>query len=314
MIISLLGIIRGQYSMIFFMASSIILLIYFHQYFFAPDKNVTNNRIFGILIIIDIISIILVFISFYMVIKSTENYLTTIFFNRNTLGMILLWGYWSNTIIKNKYVDNKIIKMISILLFIAIFFTGSRSAILALIIFWVFQNPIKRVTIASIICIIIFLLFGNALKDYYRFEKGVTHRDLLWKAGIESWKKSPIMGSGYNSHKNLMRQNHIIRTFADGYLQNLSPHNTYIRYLVDFGIIGLVLYLSVWGLIIIKLIQSKNNLARINLGYIMGTMTHQFFETEFLFGLSFNNIMLLIFIYISLSINKLLPANYVCRK
>ena len=67
------------------------------------------------------------------------------------------------------------------------------------------------------------------------------------------------MGSGYNSHKNLMRQNHIIRAFADGYLQNLSPHNTYIRYLVDFGIIGLVLYLSVWGLIIIKLIQSKNN-------------------------------------------------------
>ena len=305
-IISLLGIIKGQYSIILFTFSSIILLIFFQQYFFPSNKKLIYNRIFGILIVIESISIILAFVSIYMINKSTEKYLTTIFLNRNTLGIILLWGYWANTIIQNKYINNKIVKIISIILFISIFFTGSRSSILALLIFWVFQNPIKRLIIISIVIIICLSLFSNALQYYYRFEKGVSHRDHLWKAGIESWEKSPIIGSGYNSHKKLMLQNHTIRTLTGGYLKNLSPHNTYIRYLIDFGIIGLALYLFIWGWVIIQLIHCRTHLAKINSGYIMGIMTHQFFETEFLFGLSYNNIMLLIFIYVSLSLKILM--------
>ncbi|MBC8526082.1 MAG: O-antigen ligase family protein [Candidatus Cloacimonetes bacterium] len=313
-IISLLGIIKGQYSIILFTFSSIILLIFFQQYFFPTNKKLIYNRIFGILVIIESISIILAFVSLYVINKSTEKYLTTIFLNRNTLGIILLWGYWANTIIQNKYINNKIVKVISIILFISIFLTGSRSSILALLIFWIFQNPIKRLIIISIVSIICLLLFGSVLEDYYRFEKGASHRDHLWKAGIESWEKSPIIGSGYNSHKKLMLQNHTIRTFAGGYLKNLSPHNTYIRYLIDFGIIGLALYLFIWGWVIIQLIHSRTHLAKINSGYIMGIMTHQFFETEFLFGLSYNNIMLLIFIYLSLSLNKLVEENDICKE
>jgi hypothetical protein len=304
-ILTLLSLIRGQFSIIFFMFSSIILLIYLHQFFFNANEQKIDNRTKMVLNAVLIISLTFIGFSFYFLCKYKEGYLTTIFLNRNTFSLILLWGFWAITLLGIYYPQRIIYKIFKVILFFSIMATGSRASILGLIIFWTFPKMKIRIPIVLFIgCLLIFIA-GSQLKDYYRIEKGLSHREYLWKASVDIWKKSPIIGHGYNSNIKLLSKNPIIRNFADELLRGKSPHNTYIRYLVDFGLIGLLVYLSVWILVLKQLWENRENIiSRTNMGFIFAIMAHHFFETGFLFGLSFNNIMLLIFIYVATVLNN----------
>ena len=78
-------------------------------------------------------------------------------------------------------------------------------------------------------------------EDLRSFTSGRTE---LWKNGWKLFVDSPLIGHGRNSYK--------ILSYLRGYSMHTAPHNEYIRYLVDYGVIGLI----VFCLIFFKIFQN----------------------------------------------------------
>ncbi len=76
------------------------------------------------------------------------------------------------------------------------------------------------------------LSLGNVQVDAERTSAG---RTMLWTIGLEAWKRSPILGHGWGFYRE-----------ASG----SATHNEYLLYLVDTGVIGFVLYVSIWTFVI----------------------------------------------------------------
>lgn len=76
------------------------------------------------------------------------------------------------------------------------------------------------------------LSLGNVRADVERTSAG---RTMLWAVGIEAWKSSPILGHGWGFYRE-----------ASG----SATHNEYLLYLVDTGLIGFVLYASMWAFVL----------------------------------------------------------------
>ncbi|MGG4034106.1 O-antigen ligase family protein [Paenibacillus cisolokensis] len=68
-------------------------------------------------------------------------------------------------------------------------------------------------------------------------------RMIIWEYTLESFEKSPILGSGVGS----------IESVLDAYFENINqPHNDYLRIIHDYGIIGIFMFsIGVLGLIIV---------------------------------------------------------------
>lgn len=186
----------------------------------------------------------------------------------------------------NKY--NFVLMVIFILInLIIVFLSASRKALLFIAIpcalMFLFynaskQNFIKRVLV-TIVAIVIFIvlifnvpflynLIGNRLEGMINgiLQLGNVDSSTIFRLraityGLEWFKERPILGSGLNNFKNLLGTN--VQSWAGS--EGVYAHNNYIELLVDVGIIGTLLYYSLYIYIFIKYIKKfdKSSLLKI---------------------------------------------------
>ncbi len=79
-----------------------------------------------------------------------------------------------------------------------------------------------------------------------------------WNASVTLISKSPVIGSGTGSETPLLKEIYFSRKMYGAYLNSLNVHNQFLSFLINSGIIGLLVYLYtlIWGFR--KAIRSKD--------------------------------------------------------
>lgn len=250
--------------------------------------------------------------------------------NQNGVGGILLffisfaWFCWQKNSLKEIAV--------LFILFVAIISTMSRSAIVALaisiiftmmmtilaLIFNYYSISLKRFTTCLLILIIVMLTvfsgiqFNGTNNDYlaWMFKEGFAAGDVTdmlegesarftaWEKGIDNWSESGsfhlLFGQGMKASSSFNSTNWN------------SPHNLYIAFLGDFGLLGFLLFLLVilyYFYRSLTLSLSGNRIGFFGLFFLTGLLFHNMTEC-FLYGIEYVIILLITFLIINLKINK----------
>jgi O-antigen ligase len=213
-----------------------------------------------------------------------------------TAVMPLTWHKTTTEKIQNK----KILWLVlSLLFFLCILFTKSRSGLLALLvaylIFWVFnfKKYFKLFIFTNIVLIIALAFFGspftpsiNELINHQsktqntstdKGEGGTESgqiRQIVWKGAIDIAKNYPIFGTGVETFGFSYWQFRPIehnKTTEWDFLYN-KAHNEYLNFLANTGVIGLLTYLT---LLIFSLYVLRKNPALLA-GYVSILITNFF--------------------------------------
>ena len=165
--------------------------------------------------------------------------------------------------------------------------TGSRVALvlvifssLLLLFYFSNKNSFKGIIKSIILAILLLFLFnyllfnvpyfyqiaGQRVENTLKFirneqvdESSITLRIYMIRYGLELFKASHLIGYGINNYRILLGKDIGRITYA---------HNNYIELLVGLGILGAIIYYSMYANAIICLLKSKNNL---NLRYLFLT-------------------------------------------
>ena len=179
----------------------------------------------------------------------------------NSFGdLICILGLFTLVRIKQSYKS-----FVIILSLVACFFTYSRSSLLVLtflILVFIIFNADKRKNLASLILAFLFLLnFG--LIDRFTSEKeteGIQDRIEMQTATAGFLSNSNItnllIGNGYNNIGVVNDKIGNIEDFNDD-LRVTGPHNSYLFFILKYGIIGFVLYLTIFLKFLQKIFKSS---------------------------------------------------------
>jgi O-antigen ligase len=139
-----------------------------------------------------------------------------------------------------------------------------------------FKGRIKSITLAILLLFLFYyLLFnvpyfyqiaGQRVENILKFisaeqiaEGSIIERTYMFRYGLELFKASPLIGYGVNNYRILLGKDIGVITYA---------HSNYIELLVGLGILGAIIYYSMYANAVICLLKSKNNL---NLRYLFLT-------------------------------------------
>ena len=174
--------------------------------------------------------------------------------------------------------------------------TGSRVALVlvflsSLLLFYFnsknsFKGRIKSIILGILLLFLFYyLLFnvpyfyqiaGHRVENISKFiraeqvdEGSIIERTYMFKYGLELFKASPLIGYGIDNYRILLGKDIGEITYA---------HNNYIELLVGLGILGAIIYYSMYANAVICLFKSKNNL---NLRYLFLTFLLSVLITDF---------------------------------
>lgn len=179
----------------------------------------------------------------------------------NSFGdLICVLGLFTLVRIKQSYKS-----FVIILSLVACFFTYSRSSLLVLtflILVFIIFNDNKRKNLASLILAFLFILnFG--LIDRFTSEKeteGIQDRIEMQTATAGFLSNLNIsnllIGSGYNNIGVVNDKIGNIEDFNDD-LRVTGPHNSYLFFILKYGIIGFILYSSIFLKLLQKIFKSS---------------------------------------------------------
>lgn len=127
----------------------------------------------------------------------------------------------------------------TIIILIAMFLTGSRGAIVGFLIgigvILFSEKNIIKIAIISIACfLLIMALLPEELYNRFFEESYIDtnqKRLLDWTLGFGSFMRSPFLGNGFDWSMNIIN-----RCFHANY----TAHNTYIVFLMNFGLLGII--------------------------------------------------------------------------
>jgi len=158
----------------------------------------------------------------------------------------------------------------TIITFIGVFFTLSRSGIL-LLFFAVglqilFTSNKKNKLQSLIIFIIAFIFLWFSAGGIFQFIEAIIPsiqqgtdtvglRFALWDAGIKMWLDNVVSGVGIGNFSNYLR---FYNSGLSIYHRNLVAHNSYISILAETGFIGFVLFMLLISLTIKNFINDQN--------------------------------------------------------
>ncbi len=165
------------------------------------------------------------------------------------------------------------LKNLKFLLFSAVLFAGliqlsSRSVFIAICLIIIVAIPAillcgKERLHFSIVSFVVFLLVVSALTNIDSFRKRYVsdfENDLSetavtpdltetrmkrWVVELELISQAPLIGYGSGSEKQLLKKKYFDEKFYRSYLFELNAHNQYFSFLINSGIVGLLLYLYI---------------------------------------------------------------------
>lgn len=234
--------------------------------------------------------------------------------NPNGLGIFAALTFPLTVFIKDKYPEYKqLLTTNIILLIISLVLSGSRSSLFSIMIFTIAYFFYSRGALGKwllwIIAIPITLLVSTIgletliyvfnLEKILRIETLFTGsgRLIAWELGIEEWKKSIWIGKGFASDEIFFSS---IRQFLITTEHQGGTHNSYISFLMNNGILGLITFI----VFIIRLIanSSKN---RFVAPFILASLFSSVFESWLVSSLN----AFTIFFFLTLIIIEIYPMN-----
>jgi len=221
---------------------------------------------------------------------------------------------WSQALNTKKTI---LFAVLSMLMFVALLFTKSRSGLLgfgiAFIAFWslAFYFSKKFKAILKIFSVVaIFILFGiifiwNPLKQSTEpSAPGVTEsgdiRKIVWQGALELWKKYPLLGTGvetfaYSYYETRPAAHNL--TSEWNYLYN-KAHNEYLNFAATTGTVGLASYILLILSTLFTFYKSKKSI--LNFAFLSGYIS--ILVTNF-FGFSTVPTALLFFLFPAFTIS-----------
>ena len=224
---------------------SIVVFYLLLPYFFKSELVIAFDLVFKIIVITAIISIIISlkgnFLG-YEILWGTRS--ASIYFDANYCGLIMAIAVAYFLYGKSKYCP-----IYALICLFGLISTGSRASLLSLFVVVLMDQCVKLivrkqiVTIISVIIVVIFCLnlidtLTDALAgiEYFRAEQGSNGRLDLWRWAWEVISNAPFFGYGYGSLQNLLHNSG---------LPWASTHNSYIDYIVMFGIPSFLVYITI---------------------------------------------------------------------
>jgi O-antigen ligase len=195
-----------------------------------------------------------------------------LFGNPNGLGIFLILFFILFTIVNTKYPD-LFGRTENIILFLVMFYflykTGSRTALLAVVLFYVFNFIFKysmffgfllffSVLISLEFLILYFpkLIVFMGMQQSMRMEtlEQGSGRLIAWEFAWENIQNSLFIGQGFGFDEDLMRKNRLLLSKAG---HEGGVHNTYLIMWLNTGLIGLLAFLRGFFMVFIR--GAKNN-------------------------------------------------------
>ncbi|RKO62835.1 O-antigen ligase family protein [Caldibacillus debilis] len=280
--------------------SVIIMMMNFFIFFlFIPiliggDLEKKINKLILLITIFSIIGIIIYLKGSFLGYSANYQRSSSIFFDPNYFGTICVVGFILSIYKKGIY------KLFSILNLMALVFTGSRGAMLSLliviVIFYFYKKNFNIKTILAFLFLGIFIfyfLFFLYRIDFFRIYQGSNSRFFLWSISFELIKNEPIFGYGYGSVDELLR--------AQGAI-NGSSHNAYLDFIMMYGIPSFLIYL----MIILKTLYQgiKNKVPRYIIMSILVLLINANTISINFGGLGATSLLLTLFLGICISYNS----------
>lgn len=134
------------------------------------------------------------------------------------------------------------------------------------------KNRILFAAIAIVFTICISILISNidAFKTRYVNElnndltqSNITNEILeprvaRWELAFDLIKKSPVIGYGTGSEKNLLKEQYYNNKLYISFLREFNVHSQFLSFLIRAGLVGLLIYLFVLGFGFVVAIQKKD--------------------------------------------------------
>ncbi len=113
----------------------------------------------------------------------------------------------------------------------------------------------------------------------------VGSRINAWRAGLEIWSSSPIVGKGAGSYKHLMHEQQSVMV---GGCQNnpvcLQPHSQYVLFMAEQGMVGLMLFMALLGSLVWPAISSTHISAKLSAAFACAFAVHSAFDSGLRMG------------------------------
>ena len=209
-----------------------------------------------------------------------------IYLNQNSFASILLVGFFSffafYTAVNNKigkFLGGLFLFIISILLLLTLARAAIFSALIGVLIFYIFSNVkvyIKLFTIfllSTLFFVFIFFTDYGVLFNEKINSAGMSLRDVIWKDVIYNFEKNKLFGVGLGNYQ-----------FISGY-SVYSTHNLYLFFLISLGLFGVVgIFFSII-LVFLKILNvllfcRNDKLLLVFSSAILAIFVHQCFEVE----------------------------------
>ena len=173
-----------------------------------------------------------------------------------TLGLGMTFALYLSSVFKKNWV--RLLILATIPLFInASFLTGSRMGFVILLIGMIFgiyqisrMQKFEKIVVALAFVFSIKSVISNIPKELTQRVFSTWHnastgnfneREVIWQIGFDGFKEQPFFGRGMDSFTRMSNNAHM----------DLEAHNTYISILVEYGIIGFLIYgLVISGLLL----------------------------------------------------------------
>lgn len=197
-----------------------------------------------------------------------------------------------------------LLALAAISIYTVLFINPGRGAHLALIsglIVFSFLHLPKRIRVIGVVIVgltIVTLSFQSAV-FFKRFDMAVSEfntsdtnvqtsvglRINAWKAGINLWKESPLLGHGTGSYKPLMfdRMSESVGGCKDNPVCE-QPHSQYVLFLVEQGIVGFLIFLSVFAGLIWPAFKSSHAAAKLSAVFACAFAVHSAFDSSMRMG------------------------------
>lgn len=193
----------------------------------------------------------------------------------------------------------------------AVFFSGSRTGMLAIIISFVAFLLLKKSILSRfrqlkyyklLLVLFVGLFIGGAFILYYQKEDSANGRLLIWKVSFAMIKDKPILGYGIGAFQakymdyqaNYFQENPTFR-YAQLADNVKHPFNEFIKVAVELGIAGLTVIFSVILFVFWKITKSKNE----NRELVLSGLTSFFLLACFSYPLQYVTTWLFLAFYLS---------------
>lgn len=221
------------------------------------------------------------------------------FYDPNFLGASVLTGVWLNLFVISMPKQKAWIRIMSILLVLvaltAILRSISRGTMLALFVGVVcmvlfLPNVKRKLQVIILTCVLgagCFLTMPDRLvEDIYArvnldrvIEKGGSYRLDVWSEYLSQYPKYLLMGTG------IRRSTTVIQDSAPKIYKRKKTHSTYLETLVEFGMVGFLLFLFALWLIWQKLVMLRSErkllVDAVFAGYFASWLTIMFFYNHY---------------------------------